>query len=125
MSFTIFLIMSFIHNNIRFLRKKNGYGQEHLAAALSISQSAVSAYEMGKSQPTPDGLIILANLFGITIDNLIRKDLSTEESIAPIQAEITHIEALQQEIADLREAVKALAATQQKFIEAIESKMQR
>lgn len=111
--------MSFIHNNIRFLRKRKGYGQEYIAAALSITQSAVSAYEMGKSQPTPDGLMVLSDLFGITIDELIRKDLSIQESNEDAPTEHAQLEAIKQEIADLRKAIEELTASQRKFIEAI------
>ena len=113
--------MSFISSNIRFLRNLKRYGQEDIAAALSLTQAAISAYEVGKSQPTPDGLVILSDFFGVTIDDLIKKDLSIQEEPVTIGLEQTQFEAIKQEIAELRRAIDTLTATQHKFIEAFES----
>ena len=62
---------------IQKLRKKNSWTQEQLAEKLYISRTAVSKWERGASYPNIDSLKDIANLFNITIDEL----LSTEEII--------------------------------------------
>ncbi len=105
--------MSFVSSNIKYLRKLKRYGQESLASALSLTQAAVSAYEVGKSQPTPDGLIILSDFFGVSIDDLLKKDLSLQEGQDIIDLEQTQLEVIKQEIAELRRAIDLLSATVQ------------
>ena len=62
---------------IQKLRKQNKWTQEELAQKLYISRTAVSKWERGASYPNIDSLKYIANLFNITIDEL----LSTEEII--------------------------------------------
>ena len=62
---------------IQKLRKQNKWTQEELAQKLYISRTAVSKWERGASYPNIDSLKDIANLFNITIDEL----LSTEEII--------------------------------------------
>ena len=62
---------------IQKLRKQNKWTQEELAQKLYISRTAVSKWERGASYPNIDSLKDIANLFNVTIDEL----LSTEEII--------------------------------------------
>lgn len=54
------------------LRRKHGYSQESLAAALGLSRQAISKWERSESAPDMGNLIALADLYGMTIDELIR-----------------------------------------------------
>lgn len=62
---------------IQKLRKENKLTQEELAQKLYISRTAISKWERGVGYPNIDSLKDIANLFNITIDEL----LSTEEII--------------------------------------------
>ena len=62
---------------IQKLRKQNKWTQEDIAQKLYISRTAVSKWECGSGYPNIDSLKDIANLFNITIDEL----LSTEEII--------------------------------------------
>ena len=53
------------------LRKKHDMTQLALAAALRVSHQAVSKWETGAALPDIDILLELANLFGVSIYNLI------------------------------------------------------
>ncbi|WP_404352339.1 helix-turn-helix domain-containing protein [Caproicibacterium sp. XB2] len=63
-----------IANRLVQLRKKNGFSQEELAARLGISRQAVSKWERAESSPDTDNLILLARLYHISLDDLLKTD---------------------------------------------------
>ena len=73
--------MSVIPNNIKFLRKKFGYTQETFAEALDINRPSVGAYEEGRADPRLTTLSKMAELFKVSVDELINDDLSKENLI--------------------------------------------
>ncbi len=52
-------------------RKANSFSQEELAEKIGVSRQAISKWERSESSPDTDNLIALANLYGITIDELL------------------------------------------------------
>lgn len=58
-------------NNIRFYRKSLNLTQEQLAQRLNGKKSLVSNYENGYSTPDIETLIKLADIFDITLDELV------------------------------------------------------
>lgn len=54
------------------LRTQRGLSQEELAEQLGVSRQSVSKWETGQSVPDLDKLIKLADLFGVTLDELAR-----------------------------------------------------
>ncbi|WP_243093240.1 helix-turn-helix transcriptional regulator [Pseudoflavonifractor sp. AF19-9AC] len=55
------------------LRTQLGLSQEDLAEKLGVSRQSVSKWETGQSVPDLDKLIKLADLFGISVDELVRE----------------------------------------------------
>ena len=53
------------------MRRARGYSQEELARRLGISRQAVSKWERAEACPDTDNLIALAQLYGVTLDQLI------------------------------------------------------
>lgn len=53
-------------------RKANGYSQEDLAEKLGVSRQAISNWERNESSPDTDNLIALAQLYNVTIDELLQ-----------------------------------------------------
>ena len=59
-----------LSQNILKYREQLGLSQEQLAEKLNISPQAIALWETGQEQPTIDTLKILANTFGVSIDQL-------------------------------------------------------
>ena len=64
---------------IQILRKEKGYSQETLAEKVGVSRQAVSKWESGLSYPETDKLIILSELFGCSIDELLLRNTKLPE----------------------------------------------
>jgi len=56
---------------LKELREQRRLNQEGLALQLSVSQSTISAYEVGERTPDLETLMAIASLFGISIDYLV------------------------------------------------------
>lgn len=54
------------------LRRQAGLSQEELASVVGVSRQAVQKWESGASRPDIDRLILLADYFGVTLDDLVR-----------------------------------------------------
>ena len=63
-----------IAHNIARLRRKMGLTQTELAERLYVSNKTVSKWERGAGYPETPQLVRLADLFGVTLDTLIRGD---------------------------------------------------
>jgi len=70
--------MKMIGKNFASLRKANGYTQETLAEKLGLSPQAVSKWETGTGLPEVSVLLILAELFRVSIDEILRPDLKQD-----------------------------------------------
>ena len=55
-------------------RKQAGLSQEALAERLGVSRQAVSKWERSESSPDTDNLIALAQLYGVSLDDLLYVD---------------------------------------------------
>ncbi len=61
-----------LNERIGALRRERGLSQEQLAETLGLSRQAVAKWECGTATPELDRLIVLANLFQTTLDDLAR-----------------------------------------------------
>ncbi|MCM1022612.1 MAG: helix-turn-helix domain-containing protein [Prevotella sp.] len=61
-------------NRLRQMRNKNNLSQEELAAKIGVSRQAVSKWERAEASPDTDNLILLAKLYGISIDELLNAE---------------------------------------------------
>ncbi|MCU5430032.1 helix-turn-helix domain-containing protein [Bacillus cereus] len=55
-------------------REKRKWSQSDLAEKIHVSRQSVSKWETGKNYPSIEIIIHLSDLFGITIDELLRSD---------------------------------------------------
>ena len=70
--------------NIVRLRTQKNWSQGDLADALDISRQSVSKWETDASIPELDKLLKLSELFGVTLDELVRgEDAPKAETAAP------------------------------------------
>ncbi|CDA89429.1 putative uncharacterized protein [Firmicutes bacterium CAG:238] len=64
-------------NNLRYLRKQRGISQDALADKLGYkSFTTIQKWESGVSEPSVSTLKIIANIFGVSMDQMINEDLS-------------------------------------------------
>lgn len=61
-------------NSLKHYRKKSGFTQEELAEAIASSTTIISAYENKSKEPKLTSLIKLANVLGITLNELCNFD---------------------------------------------------
>ena len=58
---------------LQMLRQRAGMSQDVLAERLGVSRQAVSRWERDETMPDPDKIVVLADLFGVTTDYLLRQ----------------------------------------------------
>ncbi len=68
--------MSIAGQNLKYLRKLRGWTQEEFAIKLGIKRSLIGAYEEERADPRLEVLEILADIFKLSLDELLLKDLS-------------------------------------------------
>lgn len=56
---------------LKLLREERGVSQAAVSKQMGVSRYAVYSYEKGKTFPTADGLIALADYFDVTTDYLL------------------------------------------------------
>ncbi len=66
-----------LHERIKKLRTEKGWSQEMLAERAYVSRQTVSNWETDKCYPDVRSLIILADIFGVSLDDLIKGDVDT------------------------------------------------
>ena len=64
-----------IANNIKTLRHKQGLMQWELGEKLGFAQNTISMWERGRNEPSIFNLIVIADYFGITLDELCRSEI--------------------------------------------------
>lgn len=79
---------------IAALRGERRLSQGDLAERLDVSRQSVSKWETGQSVPELDKLIKLADLFGVSVDQLVREDASPGLPPPPAapEAKIVYVE---------------------------------
>ena len=64
-------------NRIKELRAENGWSQEVLSQRAYVSCQTISNWETERSYPDVHSLLILSDLFGVSLDELIKGDVDT------------------------------------------------
>lgn len=64
-------------DKLRDIRERSGFTQQQVATALNIDRSSYASYEIGRSQPSPSTLVILAKLFNTSLEELLDDELAT------------------------------------------------
>ena len=72
--------MSF-RTNLQYLRAQRNMTQEQLAMLLGVSRQAISKWESEKAYPEMDKLLMVCDLFGCTLDDLVLGDVSVSVNV--------------------------------------------
>lgn len=71
-------------------RKNKGWSQEELAEKLFVSRQSVSKWENGQNYPSIEIIIKVSDLFGITIDELLRSDEELTKKVIKDSKQLAH-----------------------------------
>ena len=63
-----------LKDNLVMLRNLNGYSQEKVAEKIGISRQAYAKWESGATVPDIEKCSLLAEVYGTTIDSLVRTE---------------------------------------------------
>lgn len=66
-------------NRLLQYRKKHNLSQEDLAAKIGVSRQAISKWERAEASPDTDNLILLADIYGVTLDELLKGEAKNKE----------------------------------------------
>ena len=77
--------------NLIILRKQKGLSQEALAIKLNVVRQTVSKWEKGLSVPDADMLIRLAEIFEVSVSQLLGEKIENEESQDNIAEHLSQI----------------------------------
>ena len=69
-----------LSKNIRKFRRGLDLTQEALGVYLGVTQRTIASYEHGTRKPPIDTLTKLSDVFGVTIDDLIRDTPTAKNS---------------------------------------------
>ncbi len=69
-----------ISNNLKYLRKQLNLTQEQLAAQVGIKRSLLGAYEEGRADPRLNNLQRMAEIFNVSVDQLISIDFTQRDT---------------------------------------------
>lgn len=66
-------------NRLLQYRKQHGLSQEALAEKIGVSRQAISKWERAEASPDTDNLILLADIYGVSLDELLKGESTEEE----------------------------------------------
>lgn len=74
-------------NRLLQYRKQHGLSQEALAEKIGVSRQAISKWERAEASPDTDNLILLADIYGVSLDELLKGENNTEKTAASTKPE--------------------------------------
>ena len=77
--------------NLKTLRKAKGLSQEELAIRLNVVRQTVSKWEKGLSVPDADLLIQLADIFEVSVSELLGAKIENEAEIGVVAEQLSRI----------------------------------
>ena len=72
-----------LKENLIMLRNIHGFTQEEIAGRIDISRQAYAKWETGATVPDIEKCKRLADIYGVTIDSLIKTETIDGEQTAP------------------------------------------
>lgn len=72
--------------HIKGHRARLGMSQEQLAEAIFVSRQTISNWETDRTYPDVQSLLLLSNLFGVSVDDLIKGDVEEMKAVLTNEA---------------------------------------
>ncbi|WP_300123340.1 helix-turn-helix domain-containing protein [uncultured Enterococcus sp.] len=89
-------------NNLKYYREKAGFTQEEVANELRVTWQSISRWENGKSYPDLDNLVLISELYQVSIDHLIKEN---EELFKKIDQNAQEIQDKKQKLREIEQEV--------------------
>lgn len=89
-------------NNLKYYREKAGFTQEEVANELRVTRQSISRWENGKSYPDLDNLVLISELYQVSIDKLIKEN---EELFKKIDQNAQEIQDKKQKLREIEQEV--------------------
>jgi len=80
-----------LKENLKTIRKSKGLTQEELAVRLNVVRQTISKWEKGQSVPDADILIQIADIFEISVSELLGIELENEKELSEIALQLSRI----------------------------------
>ena len=80
-----------LNEKIKELRKKKGLTQEELATGLNVVRQTVSKWEKGLSVPDADTLKSIAEILGVSVEQLLETDTEQSENENDVASHLSRI----------------------------------
>lgn len=80
-----------LSENIKTLRKQKGYTQEELAVRLHVVRQTVSKWEKGLSVPDAETLIRLAEIFEVSVNELLGAPIESQAAASDVAEQLARI----------------------------------
>ena len=80
-----------LNENIKALRKANGLTQDELAIRLNVVRQTVSKWEKGLSVPDAEMLQRIAEVFEVSVSQLLGSTISQNENVDIIAEQLSRI----------------------------------
>jgi len=71
--------MTFLQQNLKYLREKHQFTQQELATKLGINRSSIADYERNNAEPSIKSLLKLAQIFNVTVDSMVAGLVSADD----------------------------------------------
>lgn len=66
----------FFKENLKFLTSSSNCNQNQLSKKLGCTRQTINSYLNGKAEPSFYKLLIISEIYSVTIDDLLKKNLS-------------------------------------------------
>jgi putative transcriptional regulator len=80
-----------LQDNLKRLRAKNGISQDELAIRLNVVRQTVSKWENGLSVPDADMLIKIADVFDVSVSDLLGMRIENEDDKNELASQLMRI----------------------------------
>ncbi len=80
--------------NLKVLRKQKGFSQEELAVRVNVVRQTVSKWEKGLSVPDADTVIKLAEVFGVSVSELLGEEVKDIGEKLEVAEQLSKLNAL-------------------------------
>ena len=77
--------------NLKTLRKAKGLSQEELAIRLNVVRQTISKWEKGLSVPDANLLIQIADIFEVSVSELLGARIEKEEELNAVAEQLARI----------------------------------